>query len=213
MDILLIIFIIWYLLKYDFEIVKKYEGDIYRSGRFNKVFIYDQDWLIKQLHSYENYTINTLIYKYVNIPMLSKNGFGNKYILYCISILPKWISLENRMLFNYDFLPKIQYIDKSDLIYKEEFLKSLERYDCFYTKDRVLDITENSLKVFNDKLVSDNMVFIGINKKKMCITKDGKLKIIGGELLSEYKFNKLKSVINSCEKEYVFKNKLSNIYY
>ena len=117
------------------------------------------------------------------------------------------------MLFNYDFLPKIQYIDKSDLIYKEEFLKSLERYDCFYTKDRVLDITENSLKVFNDKLVSDNMVFIGINKKKMCITKDGKLKIIGGELLSEYQFNKLKSVINSCEKEYVFKNKLSNIYY
>ena len=209
--ILLIIKIIYYLCKYDIEVIKVldrpvYSIPVYKSNRFVNIFILDNRWLLKQFHEYEKYAICNLVQDNINLLFLNKNSFGYKFIVYCISLIPKWVSLENRLKVNFSVLPKIYDLDKKTLSYKEEYIKTILRYDCYYTIDRIHKIIKTSLSEFSIRLGEANMVFVFLERKNMCITRSGKLKIIEGEVWSVYQFNTIKQIVNKWCPDYKFIN-------
>ena len=210
MKFIIVLYIIYYTIKYDFEMITPYKSKSDKSNRFVNLY-YSNKYIIKQFHDYMHYSIDSMLNEKIKIPFLNKSGFGRQYIIYCISLLPKWISIENRYKFNYSVLPKIDYIDKKQLLYKEERIRTILRYDCYYNKERVKMIIQNDLVQFDKELQQNNMVFLFLEKKNMCITKDGKLKIIEGELLSQKHYELLRDFVNP---HYIFKkyNNCNNIY-
>ena len=71
------------------------------------------------------------------------------------------------------------------------------------------------LLIFNNDLQNKGMIFIGLDKSGMTITKSSKLKIINGNLLYLKQFELLKKIINNWYPKYIFinYNSLSNIYH
>ena len=214
MKLLLIIKIIYFLCKYDIESIKPFSGNVYKKNRFVNIYILDRNLLLKQFLTFEHYSIIKPLYDNLNILFLRKSSFGYKYIIYCISLIPKWFTIENRKSNKFPILPKIYDIDKKTLNYKEEFVKTILRYDCFYTKKRVNDIIDNNLKEFSIRLSESNMVFVFLERKNICITKNGKLKIIEGELWTLNQFKSISNIIKTWYPSYEFKkyDDFPNIY-
>ena len=204
--ILLIIKIIWYLIKYDFEIIQKKEGSIYKKNRFVNIYKLDNNTILKQFHHYNDYSICSLVKDNFNLPLFSKNSFAYNYILYCVSLLPKWFTIENRSKYNYTLLPKIWDIDKVTLSYKEEYQRTIMRYDCYWTKERINKIIDDQLLEFNKQLNRDNLYFVFLERKNMGVNINGELKIIEGELWNDYQFRTIKKIVNKWCPAYKFNN-------
>lgn len=202
--ILLIIKIIWYLIKYDFEIVPKIDSPIYKSNRFVNIYKVDNNTLLKQIHHYSEYSICSPVKDNFNIPLFNKNSFASTYIIYCLSLLPKWFTIQNREKYHISQLPKIWDVDKLKLCYKEEIIKTINPKNL--NKYKIGEIIENELYHMNKFLDDNNLYFVFLERKNMTITNNNRLKIIEGEVWTEYQFKTIKKIINKWYPTYKFNN-------
>lgn len=201
--ILLIIKIIWYLIKYDFEIVENINMPIYKKNRFVNIYKVDNNTLLKQIQHYSEYYIDPLVIDNFRLPLFNSKGFASKYIMYCISLLPKWFSLENRQTYNIDELPKIWNLNKEKLSYNEELIRSINPKNI--NKHKIKEIIKNGLDHMDHILEKHSLYFLHLDKKNMTINSNSQIKIIEGDLLNEYQFKTIQKIINKWCPSYKFK--------
>ena len=203
--------LIYYLIRYDFEMVKPYREKTHKGGRYVNVYEYDDVTLLKQFHSYKEFYIDDIFREKSNIPLFTENSFGKEYLLYCISLLPRWVSIENRIKIDIDYFPKIKFIDKKNLIYTEEKIKTIQGYNAVYTREKIKTIVDSSLHDLDRMLHVKNYKLLFLKKKDMCITHDGKLKIIGGVLLTNDQYKMYHDMVK-LHYNFILYDNLSNIY-
>lgn len=202
--ILLIIKIIYNLIKYDFEIVDELKLPLYKENRFVKIYKINDHVLQKQIKHYTEYYITPLLINNFKIPLFGEKSFANRYIIYCISLITKWITLQNRQQYNMAQLPCIWELDKSNLSYKEELVKTIPKYNDYWTKENVDKQIKIQLDRFNNNLEKNKLYFVFMDRKNMGIDNKGNIKIIEGELWKEQQFITIKKIINKWCPSYKF---------